>query len=449
MPIRVLGFGGGTDYDLIQGIRYAAALPNDSGTLPAQAADVINMSLGGPGFSQCLQTAVTDARNAGVIVVAAAGNSATNTPFYPAALSGVTSVSAVTLTTALAPYSNFGATVDVAAPGGDFRTDLNGDGAPDGVLSSLASDASGAVELGYGYLQGTSMAAPHISGVAALMRSVNPALTPMDFDALLASGSITDDVGAAGRDDFFGHGLIDAYRAVVESANLDPDAPPPMANPALVVSPSALNFGVGSNLTSLNVSNGGGGNLVVTSVTGSTDDGGPWLSVVAGNIDADGQGSYQVSVDRNQIPADGIYTGTVTVSTAGSGDDQVPIIVQVGSALSSSGDAGFHYVLLVDAATRRVVASQSMAAQAGSYPFSFADISAGSYQLYAGTDSDNDGFICDPGESCGAYPIQGLATDFTVDSDRSGLNFVTGSMSGISSSAARSETPWPGIEYLP
>jgi serine protease len=437
MPIRVLGFSGGTDYDLIQGIRYAAGLPNDSGSVPANPADVINMSLGGPGYSQGLQDAITEARAAGVIIVAAAGNSATNQPFYPAAMNGVVSVSAVTIANSVAPYSNYGGTIDVAAPGGDFAADLNGDSAPDGVLSSLATDASGPIVGGYGFLQGTSMAAPHVAGVAALMRSVNPMVTPSDFDTLLAGGTITRDLGVPGRDNFFGNGLIDAYQAVVAAADLDPNAPPPVPQPTLVVSPGALNFGVATNSTNIAVTNGGGGNLQVASTAVVTDDGNAWLAIMPQSVDAAGLGSYIVSVDRNLVPADGIYTGTVTIASAAANMVEVPVIVQVGSTLSSAGDAGFHYVLLIDVATRRVVARESMSANAGSYPFSFAGIAPGSYRIVAGTDADNDSFICDPGEACGAYPTQGLASDVVVgNSDVSGLNFVTGAMAGVSGAAA-------------
>ena len=112
MPLRVLGKGGGTDADIIQAIRFAAVLSNNSGTLPAKKADIINMSLGGPNRSNTVQTAINDARAAGVIVVGAAGNENTNAPSYPAAYDGVISVSAVGLDLKRAPYSNFGSTIE-------------------------------------------------------------------------------------------------------------------------------------------------------------------------------------------------------------------------------------------------------------------------------------------------------------------------------------------------
>ena len=136
MPLRVLGTQGGTSYDIIQAVRYAAGLPNDSGTLPARPVDIINLSLGGEGFSQSEQDECTAARNQGVIIIAAAGNESTSTLLYPASYDGVVSVGAVGLNSAKAPYSNIGTALDVVAPGGDPSADLNGDGFPDGILSS-------------------------------------------------------------------------------------------------------------------------------------------------------------------------------------------------------------------------------------------------------------------------------------------------------------------------
>ena len=116
MPIRVLGLGGGTSYDVTQGILYAAGLTNDSGTTPPQAADIVNLSLGGPGFSEAQQNAIDDARNAGTTIVAAAGNASSDQLFYPASYPGAISVSAVDFNKSLAPYSNYGSSIDVAAP---------------------------------------------------------------------------------------------------------------------------------------------------------------------------------------------------------------------------------------------------------------------------------------------------------------------------------------------
>jgi serine protease len=120
MPLRVLGKGGeGFDYDIEQGIRFAAGLANDSGTIPTQPADIINLSLGGSEFSLGLQKLIAEVQNQGIIVVAAAGNEDTNIPMFPASLEGVISVGAVDINKRRASYSNFGADLDLVAPGGD------------------------------------------------------------------------------------------------------------------------------------------------------------------------------------------------------------------------------------------------------------------------------------------------------------------------------------------
>jgi serine protease len=194
MPLRVLGRRGGTDFDLIQAIRYAAGLDNGCGALPDAPARVLNLSLGGPSPSAALDAAIAEARSAGLVIVASAGNQATAAASYPAASPGVISVVAVDAEESLAPYSSYGPSVDVAAPGGDLSTDANEDGYPDGVLSTLLDDSSD--EFVYAFYQGTSMAAPHVSAVVALMLGANPDLSPADVDALLSAGAMTREIGS-------------------------------------------------------------------------------------------------------------------------------------------------------------------------------------------------------------------------------------------------------------
>jgi serine protease len=174
MPVRVLGAQGGPDFDIAQGIRFAAGLPNDSGTVPTQRADIINMSLGGPGTSFVMQQAVADARAQGVIVVVAAGNENQDAGgFVPASFPEAVCVSAVDLQVQKAPYSNFGNAVDIAAPGGDTSVDRDGNGFADGVLSTLADDSGGGLVPIFKFYQGTSMATPHVAGVAGLMQAAS------------------------------------------------------------------------------------------------------------------------------------------------------------------------------------------------------------------------------------------------------------------------------------
>ncbi len=430
MPLRALGLGGGTTYDIEQAILFAAGLPNDSNTVPGQRADVINLSVGGPGGAGTTPKAYVDARSkAGVIIVASAGNDSSSVPVYPASYNGVVSVSAVNLSKGLAFYSSFGPYVDVAAPGGDASTNLNGDRYPDGVMSTQGSDAGGTITFGYGIKQGTSMAAPHIAGVVALMKSVHPGLTPAEFDAELQSEAITEDLGTARRDDRFGWGLIDALKAVLR-AQLLAGGTPPANNPFLVVSPGSLNFATSGTSTVLDVRNAGTGTLTVSS---PTEDSGGWLTVTETNVDANKLGNYTVTIDRTGL-ANGTYTATITY-TSNANTVKIPIIMQVQSA-SVFDDAGLQYILLYDPATSSVVTQVTASAANGTYSYSFKNVAAGTYQLYAGTDFDNDGFICSPGESCGVYPdTSSNQTNFKLNADLLNADFITGYTTGITGSA--------------
>ena len=416
MALRALGKNGGASFDIIQAIRFAAGLTNDSGTVPGQPADIINMSIGGASSSAAEQSAIDQARAEGLILVASAGNSGTNAPMYPASYNGVVSVSATTIQNRLAFYSNFGATIDVAAPGGDPRTDINGDGVGDGVLSTLADDSSGVVVMGIGILSGTSMASPHVAGIAALMKAIHPALTPTEFDLLLTSAQISDDLGAAGRDDAFGHGLINARKAVDAALGLAGGAN--QDTPILSVTPGSLAFGSVSTEFTLTVSNAGTGNLNVMTVS----DDASWLSVAPDSVDASGLGTYTATADRTGL-MDGIFQATITV-TSGANDVTVPITLQVASAAFEA-NAGLHFVLLVDATTDMVVKQVVVLPRNGLYTYTFTDVDPGSYQIIAGTDFDNDLFVCDGGESCGVYQTVESPTTIAVNQDMSGLDFAT------------------------
>ncbi|MCF6337157.1 MAG: S8 family serine peptidase [Gammaproteobacteria bacterium] len=429
MPLRVLGVDGGTGYDIFQAIRYAAGLSNDSGTVPAQKADIMNLSLGGGPFIQEMQNLITQIRNEGMVIVAAAGNSRTGTLAYPASYDGVISVSAVDINKQLAGYSNFGAAIDVSAPGGNTARDINGDGRPDGVLSTIGDDSGNSIKLDvYSEYQGTSMAAPHMAGVVALMKSVYSNLTPANVDSLLSSGKIVQDLGTPGRDDQFGHGLIDARKAVDEAALLTGAGSTP-DTPFLNVSPVALNFGNSETSLSLSMVNGDSGELTITSV----DDDAAWLTVTANSVDATTQlGSYQVSIDRTGL-ATGTYTANITiVSSANS--VTVPVIQQVGDSGVSSTNAGYQYILLLNADNGEPVQQWTSSAQNGSYNFQFnnVDFSAGqNYLIITGTDQNNDNIICDAGEACGAYITQVQPKTITTDDKHSGLNFTTGFNVGL------------------
>ena len=427
MPVRVLGIGGGTVYDVMQGVLYAAGLANDSGTVPPKKADVINLSMGGGGYSSVEQQAFTAVRTQGVIVVASAGNEHSSSLSYPAAYSGVVSVSAVDMNKKQAWYSNYGPTVDVAAPGGDSRVDLDGNGAPDGVYSTLANDASGTRLPTYGYYQGTSMAAPHVAGVAALMKSIYPDLTPDQFDSLLASGAITEDLaanGAAVRDDKYGYGLIDALKAVQQASSLVDGGG--IAKPILSVTPNQLDFGLTATPQTVTVSNAGAaGTLTVQDVPPSPSA--AWLTVaaVSGSVDTNGVGTYTITVDRTDlVPA--TYAADITFTSNG-GTIILPVVMVQGGQAAAFGNAGFQYIVLIDPLTKATVDTLTATNVQGVYTYSFAGVKPGDYYILAGTDSDNDGLICETGEACGGYPTVDLLQVLTVtDANRDDLDFTTG-----------------------
>ncbi|MBK9518575.1 MAG: S8 family serine peptidase [Anaeromyxobacter sp.] len=456
MPVRVLGAGGGTSYDIIQGLRFAAGLSNDSGTLPPKAADVANLSLGCQGCSsQSDKDAYAAVRAAGLIVVAAAGNENSTSPGYPASYPGVVSVSAVDLAQARAPYSNRGPDVDVAAPGGDTSADKDGNGYADGVLSALVDDSTGTRQPIWTFYQGTSMAAPHVAGVVALMKAVCPSLTPLQLDTLLASGAMTRDLGAAGRDDVYGHGLVDALGAVQAAQSQCGAA----QTGGLEVTPTRLDFAPGVGSLPIAVAWSGTGLKAVTGVASDAT----WLTVAPGAVDGNNHGAYTATAAQASL-ADGRYSATITFTLAGGAAVRVPVSLQKGAAAAAGGDAGFLYVLLVDPVPNAqgnlaTVAQASGRGQGGVYTWSFANVPAGQYLLVAGTDSDNDDLVCDDGEACGAWPTLGVPTPVTVAAaDVAGLDFLAGFESSLGAASAgpatgragyRKLAPLKGLEVTP
>jgi serine protease len=184
LPVRVLGCGGGYFSDISDGVLWASGTAVGGVSAPSQPARVINMSLGGR--SSCpttMQNAINQARANGAVIVVAAGNSNQDASLHsPANCAGVITVAATGRTGARASYSNYGAKIDVSAPGGNMST-----GAANGVLSTLNDGYSTPGNDSYSYYQGTSMAAPHVAGVAALMLARNPGLKPDEVEVLLKS----------------------------------------------------------------------------------------------------------------------------------------------------------------------------------------------------------------------------------------------------------------------
>ena len=193
IPVKVLGAAGGGDQDWVAaGIDWAVD----------QGADVINLSLGSAITSEIITLAIDKAADAGVIVVASAGNSGVREVGHPASHERAIGVSATTAKGERAPYSNYGPGVELSAPGGDLRTPGGG------ILQNARDPRTGAV--GYVELQGTSMAAPHVSGAAAILLGRG-----LSADAVVATlYASADDHGTVGWDEEFGYGQLDIEAAL-------------------------------------------------------------------------------------------------------------------------------------------------------------------------------------------------------------------------------------------
>jgi serine protease len=187
LPIDVFNGGyGASDYVIAQGILYAIE----------KGAKVINMSLGGYFESPILEDAVKKAIDAGITVVAAAGNSATDRYSIPASYEGVISVGATDSQNHLAEFSNYGPSVDLVAPGVD-------------VYSPIYDYTKGA---SFAELSGTSMASPVVAGVASLILSKYPNLKPYEVEAILERTAT--DLGEKGYDLKYGNGLVNPVAAL-------------------------------------------------------------------------------------------------------------------------------------------------------------------------------------------------------------------------------------------
>lgn len=224
MPVRVLNEDGeGHDLDISRGVRWAT----DNG------AHVINLSLGGPAFSQVFQDAILYAKSKGVVVVVASGNEAyPTTEMYPAGEEEVIVVGSIDKKDRISYFSNYGSTVDLTAPGEEIK--------------SSVPKRDGIMEEPYKNFSGTSMSTPHVSGVAALLKLSNSSLSNDQIENILLSN--VDDKGDPGRDKFFGEGILNMKNYKVDNSD-NPIEPQPQPEPDIAFEDLTLNIGDTVRLT--------------------------------------------------------------------------------------------------------------------------------------------------------------------------------------------------------
>lgn len=295
LPIRVLGKCGGYTSDIIDGTLWAAGIPVSGVPNNPNPAKIINLSLGG--FGACTaaeQNAFTQIWNAGVVPVVAAGNSNADAANYsPGNCNNVITVAANNRSGGRAYYSNYGSVIEISGPGGAQSSPND----PNGVLSTLNSGTMGPQNDNYIFYQGTSMAAPHVAGVAALVKGQNPTMTPAQVLSRLQTTARPFPAGSTCNTSICGSGIVDAFRALGGSTPPPPPPPPPPPNPF-------TNPGFESGSTGWVEYSAKGWPLILNSgFPGSvTPHGGSWLAWLGGDHNETAYVQQQVTV-----PATGSY----------------------------------------------------------------------------------------------------------------------------------------------
>ena len=264
MPVRVLGKGGGTTSDIADAITWASGGTVSGVPANSNAAEVINLSLGGSGSCDTTtQNAINGAVSRGTVVVIAAGNSNANVSgFTPASCNNVISVASNDRQGNRASYSNYGSLIDVTAPGGETATTANG------VLSTLNSGSTTPSTESYAFYQGTSMAAPHVAGLVALMQS-KAVSTPADVESILKSTARALPGTCSGG---CGAGIVQAANAINAVGGSTPPPPPPTSNVLTNgVAVTGLSAATGGQLNYTMAVPAGASNLTFTMAGGTGD----------------------------------------------------------------------------------------------------------------------------------------------------------------------------------
>lgn len=401
LPTRVLGPDSGTLADAIDGILWSVGESVPGVPENPNPADVLNLSLGGPFLcsdAPAFQDAFDRANAAGATVVVAAGNDDSDASFFtPASCGGVITVGATTLRNERAPYSNYGPRIDIMAPGGNLDEDADGDGFPDGVLSTIFDPTTG--ENTYAYFQGTSMASPHIAGVAALMKSVRPDLTTAEVRDVLQRTATP--LTAASCAEGCGAGLVDAAAALEAlSAPVTPDF-------ALSLSPATVSLTGGGNaaVTVFVARSGGFAEEVAFSVSGAPTG-------LSASFAPPATGGDSTTLT---LSAEADLSGTYTLQVQGVGGGvsrAVPLRVvletstpePVADIAGTVVGACYFVNNTCDPTLSRFV---QISGSGTSAPYALTGLGATPYFVAAFKDGNNDGDLDDEGDYAGVAPQNG------------------------------------------
>ena len=387
--MRALGiYGYGYSSDICNAIAYAADIENDTGTTfsevsGGESVNVINMSLGSTGSCQC-QSVIDQAVKKGVTVVASAGNNNDDRYSFPASCDGVVSVAATNSSGVRSYYSSFNNSVDIAGPGGDAFTNAD---------YGLGNDRIWAFDSNSGLAgyQGTSMAAPIVSGVIANLYAARPNIKPATIDGLIAKEMMSDDRGPEDYDPFYGAGVVDLLKALknVRSSKLDAET--------YVRAPTGISLGLKSGATFSIQKEGEGQAYIELPYSDSSA-----LKFSAVDIDSSGFGTYKVRVNRNKVYWDDRHIAPMFVpvhDVGGTRNLKIPVLFQKGNLSDARLPQSVADVLLWNRTTENVTLHRSINNIRGTESI-LLDVEDGDYNTVISTDIDQDGKYCDFGELC-------------------------------------------------